>query len=225
MQWTDRIGRRVKLRDIHGLLAVAQSGSMARAAELLAISQPVVSKTIADLEHALGVRLLDRTAQGVEPTAYGLSFIQCGTVVFDELRRGVQEIEFFGLPANYYKDYARRVTSVTPEKAQEAAATYVSKDDLFRQADFISIHVVLSQRSRGLVGAKEFGLMKPTAYIINTSRGPIIDEAAMLAVLRDKKIAGAGLDVFDVEPLPLDHPLRKMDNVPTYIGVEESSRW
>ncbi len=88
-----------------------------------------------------------------------------------------------------------------------------SKEDLFRQADFITIHVILSQRSRGLVGAKEIALMKPTAYLINTSRGPIIDEAAMLAALRDKKIAGAGLDVFDVEPLPVDHPLRKMDNV------------
>ena len=103
--------------------------------------------------------------------------------------------------------------NLTPEKCKEAGVDYVSKEDLFRQADFISIHVVLSQRSRGLVGAKELGLMKPTAYIINTSRGPIIEEAALLAALRDNKIAGAGLDVFDVEPLPKDHPLRKMDNV------------
>ncbi len=104
-------------------------------------------------------------------------------------------------------------TNLTPEKCKEAGVDYVSKEDLFRQADFISIHVVLSQRSRGLVGAKDIALMKPTAYLINTSRGPIIDEAAMLAALRDKKIGGAGLDVFDVEPLPKDHPLRKMDNV------------
>jgi D-3-phosphoglycerate dehydrogenase len=103
--------------------------------------------------------------------------------------------------------------NLTPEKCTEAGVDYVSKEDLFRQADFISIHVVLSQRSRGLVGAKEFALMKPTAYLINTSRGPIVDEPAMLAALHDKKIAGAGLDVFDVEPLPKDHPLRKMDNV------------
>jgi phosphoglycerate dehydrogenase-like enzyme len=103
--------------------------------------------------------------------------------------------------------------NLTPEKCQEAGVGYVSKDDLFRQADFITIHVVLSPRSRGLVGAKEFGLMKPSAFIINTSRGPIIDEAAMLAALREKNIAGAGLDVFDIEPLPVDHPLRKMDNV------------
>jgi D-3-phosphoglycerate dehydrogenase len=103
--------------------------------------------------------------------------------------------------------------NLTPEKCQEAGVDYVSKEDLFRQADFVTIHVVLSQRSRGLVGAKELGLMKPSAYIINTSRGPIIDEAALLGVLREKKIAGAGLDVFDVEPLPVDHPLRKLDNV------------
>jgi phosphoglycerate dehydrogenase-like enzyme len=103
--------------------------------------------------------------------------------------------------------------NLTPEKCAEAGVGYVSKDDLFKEADFISIHVVLSQRSRGLVGAKEIGLMKPTAYLINTSRGPIIDETAMLAALRDRKIGGAGLDVFDVEPLPLDHPFRKMDNV------------
>jgi D-3-phosphoglycerate dehydrogenase len=103
--------------------------------------------------------------------------------------------------------------NLTPEKCQEVGVGYVSKEDLFRQADFITIHVVLSPRSRGLVGAKEFGLMKPSAFIINTSRGPIIDEAAMLAALREKKIGGAGLDVFDIEPLPVDHPLRKMDNV------------
>ena len=103
--------------------------------------------------------------------------------------------------------------NLTPEKCKEIGVDCVGKEDLFRQADFLTIHVVLSQRTRGLVGAKELGLMKPTAYIVNTSRGPIIDEPALLAVLREKKIAGAGLDVFDVEPLPIDHPLRKMDNV------------
>jgi phosphoglycerate dehydrogenase-like enzyme len=103
--------------------------------------------------------------------------------------------------------------NLTPEKCKEAGVDYVSKEDLFRQADFVTIHVILSQRTRGVVGAKELGLMKPSAYIINTSRGPIIDEAALLAALRENKIAGAGLDVFDVEPLPTDHPLRKLDNV------------
>jgi phosphoglycerate dehydrogenase-like enzyme len=103
--------------------------------------------------------------------------------------------------------------NLTPEKCAAAGVGYVSKDDLFRQSDFITIHIVLSPRSRGLVGAKELGLMKSSAFIINTSRGPIIDEPALIAALREKKIAGAGLDVFDVEPLPLDHPFRKMDNV------------
>jgi DNA-binding transcriptional LysR family regulator len=98
VQWSDRIGRRVKLRDLHILLAVAQSGSMARAADGLAVSQPVISKTIADLEHALGVRLLDRTSQGVEPTAFGRAFVDCGIAVFDELRRGVQAMEFLSDP-------------------------------------------------------------------------------------------------------------------------------
>lgn len=103
--------------------------------------------------------------------------------------------------------------NLTAERCQEVGVGHVGKDDLFRQSDFITIHNVLSARSRGMVGAKELGLMKPSAFLINTSRGPIVDEAALLAALRDKKIAGAGLDVFDTEPLPLDHPLRKMGNV------------
>ncbi len=103
--------------------------------------------------------------------------------------------------------------NLTPEKCQEAGAEYVSGDELFERADFLSIHVQLSPRTRGLVGAKQLALMKKSAYLINTSRGPIVDEAALLAALRDKRIAGAGLDVFDIEPLPLDHPLRKLDNV------------
>jgi phosphoglycerate dehydrogenase-like enzyme len=103
--------------------------------------------------------------------------------------------------------------NLTEERAKAAGADYVSKDDLFRNADFVTIHLVLSDRSRGLVGAKELGLMKKSAYLINTSRGPIVDEKALIAVLNSKSIAGAGLDVFDVEPLPLDHPFREMDNV------------
>jgi D-3-phosphoglycerate dehydrogenase len=103
--------------------------------------------------------------------------------------------------------------NLTEEKAKIAGADYVSKDDLFRNSDFVTIHNVLSDRSRGMVGAKELGLMKKTSYLINTSRGPIVDEKALIAALQNNTIAGAGLDVFDVEPLPLDHPFRKMDNV------------
>jgi phosphoglycerate dehydrogenase-like enzyme len=103
--------------------------------------------------------------------------------------------------------------NLTEDKAKAVGADYVSKDDLFRNSDFVTIHIVLSDRSRGLIGAKELGLMKKTAYLINTSRGPIVDEKALIAALQNKAIAGAGLDVFDVEPLPTDHPFRKMDNV------------
>jgi D-3-phosphoglycerate dehydrogenase len=90
---------------------------------------------------------------------------------------------------------------------------YATRDDLFRDADIVTIHMVLGDRSRGLVGAREFALMKPTAYIVNTSRGPIIEEKALIAALEERRIAGAGLDVFDIEPLPLDHAFRRMDNV------------
>src|SRR6185312_10764810 len=103
--------------------------------------------------------------------------------------------------------------NLTPERCKEVGAEYVSKDDLFRNADIVTIHVQLGQRNRGLITAKEIGLMKKTAYIVNTSRGPIIDEKALLDALNSKQIAGAGLDVYDVEPLPLDHPFRKLDNV------------
>ena len=103
--------------------------------------------------------------------------------------------------------------NLTAEKAEGAGTHLVSKEDLFRQADIVTIHLVLSDRSRGLVGGKELALMKKTSYLINTSRGPIVDEKGLIAALQEKSIAGAGLDVFDVEPLPLDHPFRKLDNV------------
>jgi phosphoglycerate dehydrogenase-like enzyme len=98
--------------------------------------------------------------------------------------------------------------NLTPERAREKGAERVDKDELFRRADVVSIHSVLSPRTRGLIGARELGLMKPTALLINTSRGPIVDEAALLAALREKRIAGFGEDTFDVEPLPANHPLR-----------------
>jgi phosphoglycerate dehydrogenase-like enzyme len=99
--------------------------------------------------------------------------------------------------------------NLTDARAAEVGAKRVEKDDLFRQSDFISVHLVLSPRSRGLVGAREIGLMKPTAFIINTSRGPIIDGTALASALKEGRIAGAGLDVYDVEPLPAADALRK----------------
>ena len=103
--------------------------------------------------------------------------------------------------------------NLTPEKCKEVGVTYATKEDLFATADIVTIHVVLSQRSRGLVGAAELARMKPTAYLVNTARGPIVDEGALLEALTQKKIAGAGIDVFSVEPLPVDHPFRKLDNI------------
>lgn len=99
------------------------------------------------------------------------------------------------------------------ERAAEFDAALVSKEELLAQADFVTIHLVLSGRTRGLIGAAELALMKPDAYLINASRGPIVDEAALIAALRENRIAGAGLDVYDTEPLPADHPLRRLDNV------------
>jgi DNA-binding transcriptional LysR family regulator len=98
MKWTDRVGRRVKLRDLHIALAVAEAGSMTRAAEQLAVSYPVVSKTISELEHTLGVKLFDRSISGVEPTHYGRALLQSGAAVFDEMRKGLQQIEFIKQP-------------------------------------------------------------------------------------------------------------------------------
>ncbi len=98
------------------------------------------------------------------------------------------------------------------ERCAEEAARLVSKEELFRQSDFLSIHTLLSERTRGLIGAAELALMKPTAYLVNTSRGPIVEEGALIDALTNGTIAGAGLDVFEVEPLPRDHPLRALDN-------------
>ncbi|WP_116203781.1 D-2-hydroxyacid dehydrogenase family protein [Amycolatopsis circi] len=102
--------------------------------------------------------------------------------------------------------------NLTPERAAEHGVTAVSKEDLFAQADVLSVHLVLSERTRGLVGAAEFAAMKSSALLVNTSRGPIVDESALLDALRGKEIAAAALDVYDVEPLPADHPLRTLDN-------------
>ena len=103
--------------------------------------------------------------------------------------------------------------NLTPERCQEAGVGYATKEQLFSTADIITVHVVLSQRSRGLVGTEDLARMKPTAYLVNTARGPIVDEAALLKTLQQRSIAGAAIDVFSVEPLPVDHPFRKLDNL------------
>lgn len=102
--------------------------------------------------------------------------------------------------------------NLTPERCAEVGVRYVDKDEFFASSDVISIHLVLSERTEGLVGAAEFARMKPSSYLVNTSRGPIVDEAAMIDALTSGKISGAGIDVFDVEPLPADHPLRSIES-------------
>ncbi len=103
--------------------------------------------------------------------------------------------------------------TLTPERAEAGGATYVAWDGLFGRADVVSIHVPLTDLSRGWVGARELALMKPTAYLINTSRGPIVQTDALVAALRERRIAGAAIDVYDEEPLPAGHPLLGLDNV------------
>ena len=103
--------------------------------------------------------------------------------------------------------------NLTEEKASAAGATLVDKQTLFREADVVTVHLVLSSRTRGVVGAPELALMKPTARLINSSRGPIVDQAALIKALQARTIAGAAVDVFDTEPLPADHPFRTLDNI------------
>jgi phosphoglycerate dehydrogenase-like enzyme len=103
--------------------------------------------------------------------------------------------------------------NLTEGKASAAGATLVDKQTLFREADIVTVHLVLSSRTKGLIGAPEFALMKPTARLVNTSRAPIVDEVALIEALQARRIAGAAIDVFDVEPLQTDHPFRKLENV------------
>jgi phosphoglycerate dehydrogenase-like enzyme len=103
--------------------------------------------------------------------------------------------------------------NLTPDAAKAAGATPVSKDQLFEQADILTIHLVLSGRTRSLVGAADLGRMQPPALLITASRGPIVDEQALIGALKNRQIAGAAVDVFDVEPLPPSHPFRTLDNV------------
>jgi phosphoglycerate dehydrogenase-like enzyme len=105
--------------------------------------------------------------------------------------------------------------NLTREQAEERGARPVAKEALFREADIVTVHLVLSKRTIGIIGATELELMKPSAYLINTSRAPLITEGALVAALKNHKIAGAVLDVYHIEPLPLDHPFRWIENAIT----------
>jgi phosphoglycerate dehydrogenase-like enzyme len=128
----------------------------------------------------------------------------------------------FGMPVLAWSQNLR------PEDAAAAGATWASRDDLLQASDFVSLHLVLGERSRHTLGAREFALMKPSAYLVNTARAGLVDTGALTQALTDRRIAGAALDVFDQEPLPDDHPLRRIDNaiLTPHLGytVEESLR-
>jgi phosphoglycerate dehydrogenase-like enzyme len=131
---------------------------------------------------------------------------------------GILGLGNIGTPvAQIGKAFGMRVIAwsqnLTADRAAAAGAELVAKDELFRQADILTIHMVLSERSRGIVGAAQLALMKPTARLVNTSRGPIVVEADLLEALQKETIAGAAVDVFDQEPLPTDHPFRSLPNL------------
>lgn len=137
-----------------------------------------------------------------------LEGLTLGIVGFGKLGQRVARVaQAFGM------DVIAWSQNLKAEDAETADVGYATKETLFSEADIVTIHYALSERSRGVVGAADLGRMKRDAYLINTARGPLVDEAALLSVLQDKKIAGAGLDVFDVEPLPVNHPFRTLDNV------------
>lgn len=117
--------------------------------------------------------------------------------------------------------------NLTQERCKRVGASLVSKEELLVRSDVLSIHLILSDRTRGLFGVPELALMKPTAILVNTSRGPIVDEAALVDVLERKAIAGAGLDVFGTEPLPLDHPFRRLENtvITPHLGYVEEENY
>ncbi len=154
-------------------------------------------------------------------------------VVLEGKRLGILGLGKLGSrAARYGKAFGMDVVAwsqnLTPEKAEAGGAKYVSKDELLATSDFVSIHLALSDRTRGLIGAADLARMKKTAILVNTSRGPIVDEAALIAALKSRTILHAGLDVYDKEPLPAGHPLTKLDNVTLipHLGyvVEDSYR-
>jgi D-3-phosphoglycerate dehydrogenase len=154
-------------------------------------------------------------------------------IVLEGKRLGILGLGKLGSRAAHYgkafgMDVVAWSQNLTPEKAAEGGVKYVGKDELLATSDFVSIHLALSDRTRGLLGAADLAKMKKTAILVNTSRGPIVDEAALIAALKNRTILHAGLDVYDKEPLSADHPFTKLDNVTLipHLGyvVEDSYR-
>jgi len=183
MHWADRIGRRLKLRDLHILLAVVQCGSMAKAAGQLSVSNPVVSKAVSDLEHTLGVRLLDRGAQGVEPTIYGRALLDHGLAVFDELRQAVKHLEFLADPT---AGEARIGSSIALASGFITAVV----DRLSRQHSKIVFHLLAAESGMTYRALDE----RKVDLVIARIFMPIADEQMDAEVLYDEQevvVAGA----------------------------------
>jgi DNA-binding transcriptional LysR family regulator len=183
MHWADRIGRRLKLRDLHILLAVVQCGSMAKAAGQLSVSNPVVSKAVSDLEHTLGVRLLDRGAQGVEPTIYGRALLDHALSVFDELRQAVKHLEFLADPT---AGEARIGSSIALASGFITAVV----DRLSRQHPRIVFHLLAAESGMTYRALEE----RKVDLVIARIFKPIADEQMDAEVLYDEQevvVAGA----------------------------------
>src|SRR5579875_2068514 len=175
----------------------------------------VLTETTADMAWALILATARRVVEGDKFTRSGrwktLGIIGMGRIGAAIARRA----KGFAMPVLYHN---RR--PVDPALEQELGARYVSLDDLLRQSDFVVISCALTPETYHLIGERELGLMKPTAILVNIARGPIVDQRALYRALVDRKIWGAGLDVFEVEPVPMDEPLLKLDNVvmPPHLG-------
>jgi len=175
-------------------------------------SAPTIEMTwaliLAASRHLVAENLAFRRGGWQQGVGVGLAGKTLGVLGLGRVGRAVAEIgTAFGMRVITWSP------NMTPERAAEGGATAVSKEELLRRSDVLTIHMVLSPKTRGLLGAEDLALMKTSALLVNTSRGPLVDEAALVSALTSRKIALAALDVFDVEPLPDDHPLRSLENV------------
>jgi DNA-binding transcriptional LysR family regulator len=185
MDWSDRIGRRIRLRDLHIVLAVAEEGSMAKASAKLAISHPVISKTVSDLEHMLGVPLFDRNSRGVELTTYGEALLKCGTNVFDEMRQGLKQIEFLADPTS------GKLSIGGPEIVMAGILPAISESFLqrFPGVQLRVVHADTALMQFGPLLAREVDLL-----IGRVPRRPIADELVCETLLEEPFVAVAGKD-------------------------------
>ncbi|KPV78474.1 uncharacterized protein RHOBADRAFT_33169 [Rhodotorula graminis WP1] len=177
---------------------------------------------------ALARRVVDehasmRAGAWISGTATGLAGKTLGLVGAGRLGKEVARVATaFGMRVRAWSPH------LTPERARGAGVEFVaSLDELLETSDVVSLHLILASTTRGLLGARELALLKPTAFLVNTSRGPLIDEAALVDALQSGRLRGAGLDVYDVEPLPEEHPLRTLANVvlSPHMGYVDDSTW